>query len=336
MSQIYRRLDQQQEESKKSFEAFNTRMDRFDGQLSYLCYSTQLTNEQMLSPYQETTRLMREMEMQGIPVTMANLANHRQKEEEMRQERMRYDHILQEAAGEKAREANKSKVSDEVLGTPSKVSLAYLEKLKEAKVVIRPFEEGKYELVVPNNEERSAADAKKATVIDVAKTKKNIKDQCVLLAANIDFSGVSAYKKIQTFRRVTHTSDKPFSLPRKKKPTPSTPPFTLPPLVTVVDSKNPLKTVIEPTLNQNNNSHLTIPFGNCEEERDEQQFEQNLNEKNSTNPPSSSNRRPKLRLVVAAASPSPSRWSSRRHCSLRRAQSPLLLLLPFLILFSSN
>ncbi|MED6117942.1 hypothetical protein PIB30_114747, partial [Stylosanthes scabra] len=109
MSQIYRRLDNQQEESRRSFEALNTRMDRFDDQLSYLCYSTQLTNEQMLSPYQDTTRLMREMEMQGIPVTMANLAIHRQKEEEMRQERMRYDHILQEAAAEKAREANKGK-----------------------------------------------------------------------------------------------------------------------------------------------------------------------------------------------------------------------------------
>ncbi|MED6146566.1 hypothetical protein PIB30_035669 [Stylosanthes scabra] len=80
-----------------------------------------------------------------------------------------------------------------------------------------------------------------------------------------------------------------------------------------------LKTLIEPTPKQNNNSHLTNPFGNGKEERDEQQFEQNLNEKNSTNPPSPSNRRPKLRLVVAAASPSPSRWSSRRHCSLHRA-----------------
>ncbi|MED6140180.1 hypothetical protein PIB30_090675 [Stylosanthes scabra] len=87
MSQIYKRLDIQQEESRKSFEALNTRMDNFDDQLSYLCYSTQLTNEQMLSPYQDTTRLMREMEMQGIPMTMANLAIHRQKEEEMRQER---------------------------------------------------------------------------------------------------------------------------------------------------------------------------------------------------------------------------------------------------------
>ncbi|MED6218392.1 hypothetical protein PIB30_026355 [Stylosanthes scabra] len=36
MSQIYRRLDQQQEESRKSFEAINTRMDRMDDQLSFL------------------------------------------------------------------------------------------------------------------------------------------------------------------------------------------------------------------------------------------------------------------------------------------------------------
>ncbi|MED6175597.1 hypothetical protein PIB30_079906 [Stylosanthes scabra] len=108
------RLDSQQEESRKSFEALNTIMNRFDDQLSYLCYSTQMTNEQMLSPYQDTTRLMREMEMQGIPVTMANLAIHRQKEEEMRQERMRYDQILQEAAAEKAREANKGKAREVV------------------------------------------------------------------------------------------------------------------------------------------------------------------------------------------------------------------------------
>ncbi|MED6137734.1 hypothetical protein PIB30_067719 [Stylosanthes scabra] len=37
MSQIYRRLDQQQEESRRSFEAINTRMDRMDDQLSFLC-----------------------------------------------------------------------------------------------------------------------------------------------------------------------------------------------------------------------------------------------------------------------------------------------------------
>ncbi|MED6190871.1 hypothetical protein PIB30_110243, partial [Stylosanthes scabra] len=36
MSQIYRRLDQQQEENRKSFEAINTRMDRMDDQLSFL------------------------------------------------------------------------------------------------------------------------------------------------------------------------------------------------------------------------------------------------------------------------------------------------------------
>ncbi|MED6198206.1 hypothetical protein PIB30_063927 [Stylosanthes scabra] len=114
MSMIYRRLDSQQEESRKSFEALNTRMNRFDDQLSYLYYSTQMTNEQMLSPYQDTTRLMREMEMLGIPVIMANLAIHRQKEEEMRQERMRYDQILQEAAAEKAREANKGKAREVV------------------------------------------------------------------------------------------------------------------------------------------------------------------------------------------------------------------------------
>ncbi|MED6176579.1 hypothetical protein PIB30_089589 [Stylosanthes scabra] len=42
MSQIYRRLDQQQEENRKSFEAINTRMDRMDDQLSFLCYSNQM------------------------------------------------------------------------------------------------------------------------------------------------------------------------------------------------------------------------------------------------------------------------------------------------------
>ncbi|MED6120517.1 hypothetical protein PIB30_021523 [Stylosanthes scabra] len=104
-----RRLDSQQEESRKNFEALNTWMNRFDDQLSYLCYATQMTNEHMLSPYQDTTRLMREMEMQGIPVTMANLAIYRQKEEEMRQEKMRYDQIFQEAVAEKAKEENRGK-----------------------------------------------------------------------------------------------------------------------------------------------------------------------------------------------------------------------------------
>ncbi|MED6128562.1 hypothetical protein PIB30_099129 [Stylosanthes scabra] len=53
--QIYRRLDQQQEENRKSFEAINTRMDRMDDQLSFLCYSNQMANEQMLFPYQNTS-----------------------------------------------------------------------------------------------------------------------------------------------------------------------------------------------------------------------------------------------------------------------------------------
>ncbi|MED6165949.1 hypothetical protein PIB30_104498 [Stylosanthes scabra] len=60
MSQLQRRLDQQHEENRRSFEAINTRMDRMDDQL---------------------TRQFKEMEMQGIPVTMANLAIHRQREE---------------------------------------------------------------------------------------------------------------------------------------------------------------------------------------------------------------------------------------------------------------
>ncbi|MED6117164.1 hypothetical protein PIB30_107437, partial [Stylosanthes scabra] len=51
----------------------------------------------------------KDMEMQGIPVTMANLAIHRQREEEINQERMRYERILQEAAAQQAREENKGK-----------------------------------------------------------------------------------------------------------------------------------------------------------------------------------------------------------------------------------
>ncbi|MED6151139.1 hypothetical protein PIB30_079456 [Stylosanthes scabra] len=114
MSQVYRRLDQQQEENMRSFEAINTRMDRMDDQLSFLCHSNQMANEQMLFPYQNTARQFKEMEMQGILVTMANLAIHRQREEEMNQERMRYDHILQEATAQQAREANKGKTREVV------------------------------------------------------------------------------------------------------------------------------------------------------------------------------------------------------------------------------
>ncbi|MED6201410.1 hypothetical protein PIB30_094729 [Stylosanthes scabra] len=106
MSQIYRRLDQQQEESRKSFEAISTRMDRMDDQLSFLCYSNQMANKQMLFPYQNTSRQFKEMEMQGIPVTMAK--------EEMNQERMRHDQILQEATAQQARETNKGKTREVV------------------------------------------------------------------------------------------------------------------------------------------------------------------------------------------------------------------------------
>ncbi|MED6125177.1 hypothetical protein PIB30_066259 [Stylosanthes scabra] len=107
MSKIYRRLDQQQEESRRSFEAINTRMDRMDDQLSFLCYSNQMVNETMYYPYQNTARQFREMEAQGILVTIANLAIHRHKEEEMNQERMRHNQTVQEAAAERARKENK-------------------------------------------------------------------------------------------------------------------------------------------------------------------------------------------------------------------------------------
>ncbi|MED6166458.1 hypothetical protein PIB30_109476, partial [Stylosanthes scabra] len=56
MSQIHRKLDQHQEENRRSFEAINTRMDQMDDQLSFLCYSNQIADEQMLFPYRNTTR----------------------------------------------------------------------------------------------------------------------------------------------------------------------------------------------------------------------------------------------------------------------------------------
>ncbi|MED6174615.1 hypothetical protein PIB30_070635 [Stylosanthes scabra] len=114
MSQIYRWLDQQQEESRRRFEAINTRMDRMDDQLSFLCYSNQMVNETMYYPYQNTARQFREMEAQGIPVTIANLDIHRHREEEMNQERMRHNQTIQEVAAERAREENKGKVREVV------------------------------------------------------------------------------------------------------------------------------------------------------------------------------------------------------------------------------
>ncbi|MED6176207.1 hypothetical protein PIB30_085871, partial [Stylosanthes scabra] len=87
ISQIHRKLDQHQEENRRSFEAINTRMNQMDYQLSFLCYSNQMADEQMLFPYRNTTRQFKEMKMQGIPINMANLAIHRQREEEMNQEK---------------------------------------------------------------------------------------------------------------------------------------------------------------------------------------------------------------------------------------------------------
>ncbi|MED6186904.1 hypothetical protein PIB30_071128 [Stylosanthes scabra] len=58
---------------------------------------------------QHQQELPAEMEMQGIPVNMANLAIHRQREEEMNQERMRFERILQEAAAQQARNKGKSR-----------------------------------------------------------------------------------------------------------------------------------------------------------------------------------------------------------------------------------
>ncbi|MED6177009.1 hypothetical protein PIB30_093669 [Stylosanthes scabra] len=69
----------------------------------------EMADEQMLFPYRNTTRQFKEMEMQRIPVNLANLAIHRQREEEMNQEKMRCERILQEAAEQQAREANKGK-----------------------------------------------------------------------------------------------------------------------------------------------------------------------------------------------------------------------------------
>ncbi|MED6199969.1 hypothetical protein PIB30_080828 [Stylosanthes scabra] len=81
MSQIHRKLNQHQEENRRSFEAINAKMDQMDDQLSFLCYSNQMADEQMLFPYRNTTRQFKEMEMQGILVNMANLAIHRQRDE---------------------------------------------------------------------------------------------------------------------------------------------------------------------------------------------------------------------------------------------------------------
>ncbi|MED6160079.1 hypothetical protein PIB30_048069 [Stylosanthes scabra] len=59
-------------------------------------------------------RQFREMEAQGIPVTIANVAIHRHKEKEMNQERMRHNQEVQEARAEREKEANKGKAREVV------------------------------------------------------------------------------------------------------------------------------------------------------------------------------------------------------------------------------
>ncbi|MED6168419.1 hypothetical protein PIB30_011308 [Stylosanthes scabra] len=70
--------------------------------------------QQQQPPPQNTARQFREMEAQGIHVTIANLAIHRHREKEMNQERMRHDQMVQEATAERAREANKGKAREVV------------------------------------------------------------------------------------------------------------------------------------------------------------------------------------------------------------------------------
>ncbi|MED6183520.1 hypothetical protein PIB30_038642 [Stylosanthes scabra] len=89
-------------------------MDHMDDQLSFLCYSNQMVNETMYYPYQNTARQFREMEAQGVPVRIANLAIHRHREEEMNRERMRHNQTVQEAASQRAREANKGNAREVV------------------------------------------------------------------------------------------------------------------------------------------------------------------------------------------------------------------------------
>ncbi|MED6177031.1 hypothetical protein PIB30_093896 [Stylosanthes scabra] len=103
------RYDADQEQNRKSFSDINTRLDTMDHQLNFLCNTNQFMNEDLLYPYQQTEHTMRNMQGRGIPVTLENLKINRQREEEMRIERQRYQTILDEAAVERAKEQNKGK-----------------------------------------------------------------------------------------------------------------------------------------------------------------------------------------------------------------------------------
>ncbi|MED6137197.1 hypothetical protein PIB30_062829 [Stylosanthes scabra] len=76
---LQQKFDDAQEENRKNFGAINQRMNQIDDQLSFLCYSHQMANESMV------------------------------REEEMCQERMRYEKVLEEAAAQKEKEQNKGK-----------------------------------------------------------------------------------------------------------------------------------------------------------------------------------------------------------------------------------
>ncbi|MED6189464.1 hypothetical protein PIB30_096226 [Stylosanthes scabra] len=105
-------FDEAQAKNRKIFGEINTRMNQMDDQLSYLYYTHQIANESMFFPYQNTMRQFREIKYQQIPINLANLNAHRAKEEEMCQERMRYEKVLEEAAAQRAKELNKGKVRE--------------------------------------------------------------------------------------------------------------------------------------------------------------------------------------------------------------------------------
>ncbi|MED6146270.1 hypothetical protein PIB30_032987 [Stylosanthes scabra] len=86
----------------------------FPSIIEALCADAKMVNETMYYPYQNTARQFREMEAQGVPVTIANLAIHRHREKEMNRERMRHNQTVQEATTERAREANKGKAREVV------------------------------------------------------------------------------------------------------------------------------------------------------------------------------------------------------------------------------
>ncbi|MED6226194.1 hypothetical protein PIB30_101085, partial [Stylosanthes scabra] len=88
---LQQKINDAQVENRRNFGAINQRMNQMDDQLSFLCYSHQMAKESMLFPYQNTTRQMQEMEQQGIPITVPNLNINRAREEEICQERMRYE-----------------------------------------------------------------------------------------------------------------------------------------------------------------------------------------------------------------------------------------------------